>query len=378
MTQSMMPVRTPFPEPKQPRTGPLGWSEPAVHWFTDSTRPEAVASRDAVNSWYAEFPDRDAKFAARLTSEVDVDHYQALDELYVYHLLCQRHGDVRYEEGGIGPDFRIYDDGTLVGAVEVLSLFQREDWHAEQALHSRLATELNKRVRPTDGYFVDFEIEHAEPEPAPRRIADWIRVQLAGLPPHDQLDLPADVRRADLPTRLYDRDGVRIQATFIPMRKDAPAKSDPDGRIVGMGPAIGGMVNSGAWLKDRIEAKAGGRYQIGEVPFLVAASVHDLFCGDVEFITAVYGSDAVDLRTGELVRNPDGLFGTNPQGGRSRHRRISAVAVISNLRVWEAQTADVAVLHNPNAARPWPDNALLATRRFGHVATAGGDMLLAL
>src|SRR5687768_14270127 len=99
MTRSMMSVNALFPEPKQLRTGPLDWSEPAVHWFTDSTRPEACASRDAVNSWYAEFPDDDAKFAARLTSRVDVDHYQALDELYVYHLLRQRHGDVRYEEG---------------------------------------------------------------------------------------------------------------------------------------------------------------------------------------------------------------------------------------------------------------------------------------
>lgn len=372
MTQSMMPVSAPFLEPEQPRTGPLGWAEPAVHWFKDSTRPEAVASRDVVNSWYDEFPDREAKFAARLTSEVDVDHYQALDELHVHHLLRQRHGDVRYEEGGIGPDFRIYDDGTLVGAVEVLSLFQREDWNAEQARHSRLAAELNRRVRPTDGYFVDFEIEHAEQEPAPRRFADWIQRQLAALPPHDQLDLPPDVTRADLPTRVYDRDGVRIQVTFMPMRKDAPSKSSPDARIVGIGAAIGGMVNSGARLKARIREKT-GRYQIGEVPFLVAAGIHDPFCDDDEVISAVYGSDAVDLRTGEFVRNPDGLFGTDPQGGQSRHRRVSAVAVISHSRVWEAQTADVAVLHNPNAARPWPDDALPATKRFGRVATVGGN-----
>ncbi|MGI8516665.1 MAG: hypothetical protein ACR2NT_16345 [Acidimicrobiia bacterium] len=138
-----------------------------------------------------------------------------------------------------------------------------------------------------------------------------------------------------------------------------------------MGPVIGGLVNSGARLKDRIEAKAGGRYQIGEVPFLVAAGVHDTFCSDVEVISAVYGSDAMDLLTGELVRSPDGLFGTDPQRGHGRHRRFSAVAVISHLRVWEAQTAEIAVLHNPNAARPWPNDSLPTTRRFGHVANNG-------
>lgn len=67
--------------------------------------------------------------------------------------------------------------------------------------------------------------DYAEQEPAPRPFANWIRVQLAGLRPHDQLDLPPDVKRADLPTRVHDRDGVRIQVTFIPMRKDAPARS---------------------------------------------------------------------------------------------------------------------------------------------------------
>ena len=46
--------------------GPLGWIELAVHWFKELTRPEAVASRAAVNQWYDEFPDPNGAFAARL------------------------------------------------------------------------------------------------------------------------------------------------------------------------------------------------------------------------------------------------------------------------------------------------------------------------
>lgn len=100
-----MPSRSPTPlfdEPIQARTGPLGWIEPALHWFTESTRPEAVASRQTVNGWYKDFPDVDGKFAARLRSEVNVDHYQALDELYVHHILRQTHDDVHYEVGEVG------------------------------------------------------------------------------------------------------------------------------------------------------------------------------------------------------------------------------------------------------------------------------------
>ena len=109
-----------FAEPSVARTLALGRVEPAVHWFTESTRAEASASRETVNRWYREIDDADGRFAQRLRSEIDVDHYQALDELHIHHLLRTRHEDVRYEEGGVGPDFRVYDAGTCVGAVEVL------------------------------------------------------------------------------------------------------------------------------------------------------------------------------------------------------------------------------------------------------------------
>ena len=103
-----------FGDPDEERVTPLGRVEPAVHWLTESTRPEAAASRQTVNRWYASFPDADGTFGERLRSEADVDHHQALDELHVHHLLTRHHDDVRYEEGGVGPDFRIYDGGICV------------------------------------------------------------------------------------------------------------------------------------------------------------------------------------------------------------------------------------------------------------------------
>lgn len=110
-----------FPEPTSPREGPLGYVEPPVRWFSTSTRPQAIASRAAVNTWYAEFPDTpDRTFAKRLKSGNAVTHYGALDELYVHHLLRRRFDDVRYEEGGKGPDFRVYENGACILAVEVL------------------------------------------------------------------------------------------------------------------------------------------------------------------------------------------------------------------------------------------------------------------
>jgi hypothetical protein len=354
-----------FPEPPKPRIRPLGRVEPAVHWFTESTRPEAQMSRETVNRWYEELDDADGGFAQRLRSELDVDHYQTLDELFVHHLLRSRHQDVLYEEAGEGPDFRVYEGGVLIAAVEVLSLFQRADWEQQQRRHARLADELDKRLPPTAGYFVDFEIESADKEPAPRRFSDFVARRIAELPPPEELPVPQDLRWwPHLPSAVYAGDGCRIVIRFIPMRPGAAARADPDARIVGTGPVIGGMVNSDLRLRERLVAKAGGRYDVTGTPFLVVASVHDFLCSDHEVLDALYGGEAVVVGTGELVRRRDGFFGTDRQGV-GRNTRVSAVCVISAFTPWKPDDADVAVLENPYAALPWSRSVLPARRWFG-------------
>ena len=360
-----------FAEPARPRTRALGFIEPAVHWFTQSTRPEAAASREVVCRWYAEFPDTDHRFRARLRSEVDVDHYQALDELYVHHLLRREFDDVRYEEGGIGPDFRIYGNGVCIGAVEVLSLFQQQEWTREEQRHARLADAVNDRLRPTAGYFVDFQIEQADREPPPRKFVDFLVQQLHRLPRPDELDVSQVTRRADLPGAVFNRDGVVISVTFLPITGGPPGEDESDFRIVATGALIGGMVSTQQRLRDRVGAKAGDRYDIADVPFLIVAGVHDTFCDDDDVIGALYGTDAVVVATGEPTRQNDGVFGADAQRPEGRHRRVSAVAVVNELRVWEPDAADVAVLHNPYAARRWQDRMLPARRRFGPIDNLG-------
>jgi len=131
--------------------------EPRVVWLQPSTEPEAVTARRHVNAWYGEFPDPAGRLAAKLTSANDGNHYSALDELYIHHALRQVERDVRYEEGGRGPDFRVYRDGRQVLAVEVLSLFMREEWTREARRHHELTDRLNKTLRP-QGYFLHVEV----------------------------------------------------------------------------------------------------------------------------------------------------------------------------------------------------------------------------
>ena len=371
-----MKIQPLFPEPPDANTRPMGWIESPAHYLSVSTRAEAIAYRAYVNRWYESFADPNGAFAARLRSEVDVDHYQALDELFVHHLLLRRYRDIRYEEGGVGPDFRMYEDGECVAAIEVLSLFERDDWSAEKKRHFRLADAINERVPPTDGYMLNFKIEQADKEPAPRPVAEFIRRQLAQLPPHETLASQPTLGVADLPTAMYSHQGVRISMQFIPMTAGATVEDDPGLQLVVTGPVIGGTVNSGARLKDRIGAKAGTRYDIADVPFLVVAFVHDTLCTDVQVLWALYGTQSVTFPSGELLRENDGLFGLDKKYVDGRHRRVSGVAVVQDRSVLDPEVADIATFHNPFAARPWPKDAFPSSRDYGPVEVSDASIRL--
>jgi hypothetical protein len=274
---------------------------------------------------------------------------------------------VRYEEGGAGPDFRVYEDGRCVAAVEVLSLFERADWEQERRRHGRLADELNRRVRPTAGYFVHLEIEQCDRDPAPRRFADFVCKCIAELPDPQAITLPERPRMADLPSAAYFQDGCRISIRFIPMREGATARNDPDARIVGTGPMLGGIVNCGSRLRDRLVSKAGGRYEVAGCPFMIAACIHDFLCADDEVLAALYGGEAVAVDTGQLVRRRNGFFGMDAARRTGRNTRVSAVGVVSGLKTWVPEEADIAVLENPHAVVPWPRDVLPARRWYGPV-----------
>jgi hypothetical protein len=157
-----MSASTLFPEPTTPSFGPLANLEPHVVWLQRSTQPEAAAARRRVNAWYQDFPDPDGRLAAKLTSPRDEVYYVALDELYVHQALRRLEPDVRYEEGGQGPDFRIYRDGHQVLAVEVLSLFLRPEWARQARRHGELTDRLNKTFR-LQGYFLHVEVLVQDP-----------------------------------------------------------------------------------------------------------------------------------------------------------------------------------------------------------------------
>lgn len=349
-----------FPEPEKERTRPLGWAEPSVHWLKASTRPEAIAARGIVNEWYREFGDEGGRLAAGLGSESDSHFHQSIDELYVDHLLrSSGYSDIRYEEGGRGPDFRVYVNSGLLFAIEVLSLFAREDWTREQLLHARLADEIDRRVGTSGGYFVHFQVRRSVGPIPPTKLANFINRAIADLPPHETVyHRLEDGERIRL-SATFDQAGALVEVHFLAMRPGARALTDPDARVVGAGPVVGGAVNSALRLRDRLRGKMPSRYDLPEsAPYIIATVIRDSFCSSDEILTAVYGVNGLQHarsdRTGTAI---DGcFFSSDPD--QPMNRRVSAVLAVERLSLPSYENSSLTLLDNPFADSPVRENLL--------------------
>jgi hypothetical protein len=365
-----MSTSTLFPEPATPSTGRLANLEPHVVWLQRSTEPEAVAARRRVNAWYQDFPDPDGELAAKLTSTRDEVYYVALDELYVHQALRRLEPDVRYEEGGQGPDFRVYRDGRQVLAVEVLSLFLRPEWARQARRHGELTDRLNKTFRPK-GYFLHVEVLVQDPgRNLPlKALTKAAGAFLEGLP-QPQVATAAYESGQPLPWRDVERDGSYVRFEALPMRPNAAALTDPDARVVGMGPVIGGPVDSHERLKERMNAKRKKPYSLDPtVSYVLVVGNHDPFCSDLQLLMAMYGRDWEALIA---AREPlwqkelkhRGFFGIG--GGETPyHTRFSAAVVINGSVLFNDLSAmQWLVFDNPHARVRLPNGLLPTTYRF--------------
>jgi len=141
---------------------------------------------------------------------------------------------------------------------------------------------------------------------------------------------------------------------------------------------MGGEVNTATRIRDRVNEKAGGRYQIDGSPFLVAVALHDLFQTDHEMETAMYGTHAVQMSihtaAAELIRRNNGVFGANRESPLGRNRRLSAVAFLQHLLPSDPASAAVSVMVNPYPEHAWSPRFLPASRWFGEIESGGTDM----
>jgi hypothetical protein len=331
------------------------------------TWSEATSARNYINSWYERFPDQDGRFGRMLLSEDNEQHYGAMDELFIHHLLDRVVEEVRYEEGGRGPDFRIYRREDLVLAVEVVSLFMKDEWSKEWRDFGRMADEINSRTR-VNGFMVRMEPESLPRTPPVKELSSFIENWIETLQPPSRV--ASDYARTKELPRTKFRDGdIRIELRALPLRDDAASNTDPDAPLVAMGPVIGGMVDSHARLRRVLSSKRPARYGLSNVSYVIAVGNHDMFCSLDQVQQALYGPDHVVLD--EDRRNDvtwaayakDAFFGFDLTSGKGRNTRVSGVALFS-WQPWTPENASFLLFDNPWAQQPAGEVGLSSKHRF--------------
>jgi len=173
---------------------------------------QARAARETINNWYEAFVDRRGMVSSRLRSDKDTEILQAVDELYVHHLLSQP-CQPRYEEDQTSPDFRLYRSSDYVAGVEVLTQFTEQSFSSEIARNKFLVDEINSRVRATSWY-TSVTVRSWEHQPRVRHLTRWLENVI------DNLPAPvADLTREKYPTKTYSSPEVTLEFTFLPRHR---------------------------------------------------------------------------------------------------------------------------------------------------------------
>jgi hypothetical protein len=344
-------MRQVFEEPPERARSAAATFGPAVSWLRSSARPDAAAGRRLINGLYARFRDDSGRMINDLRSEDDRRFFSALDELFVHDLLVRRYR-VGYEEGDTTkPDFRLYSGDTLVGSVEVLTLLLRDDWTGEQRRHAQLADMINERLSLTT-HSLMVDIGRWDGSPSVRHIVRRLDESMAELRTAPDA-LPLD--DTGNPFLRYTSRAADIKFRFLPLPIGYRV-AEGDMIVVG-GASTGGLIDSAARLRDRLDDKA-GKYQLHSKPFAVVVGARDSWCTLDEIHRALTGTTAVRVDTGEGVRLGDGFFGVGRDHPHGKHRQVSAVYSLHDWFPGGPYQPRMTRFDNPLADAAFPHEAL--------------------
>ncbi|WP_127508640.1 hypothetical protein [Actinoplanes solisilvae] len=347
-----------FDRPATRRDWALTASEPTVTWFTEVTRPAAAEGRRIVNELYQWFPDVSGRLRADLRSTDNRRLLSALDELYVHEQLRQRY-HLAYEEGvKTRPDFRLYSGPEYVGTVEVLTLFERDDWGKEARRNAWLEDEINRLV-PLTTHSLSFDVHRWDSTPNVKHLTRWLRSILEALRQDpDHLDHDA----TGTPERVYVGRSTDIAFQFYPLRRDR-RPADGGASVIG-GPVTGGFIDAAIRLRDRLDVKA-GKYELDDKPFALVVGIRDSWCSVEEVHEALVGTPAVVIATGQATRRGDGFFGVGRKHPSGKRTQVSSVFSLHEWFPGGPYQPRTTRFDNPFAAHGFPLDALAFQGHWG-------------
>lgn len=240
------------------------------------------------------------------------------------------------------PDFRLVADQTIyLEATTVFSGIVEEGRNADR--EAWLIDALNE-VKSTD--FVSWlHFEQVGMSRPPARevvepVEEWLRTLAA-----DQTD-PQGRLGFPLPAETFTIRDWRIRLEAFPRKRER--RQLPADQFVGIGPISSGFVDDRDRIGRALEKKKKHHSKV-DAPLVLAVLGMSPVLDQVDVTQALFGTEAVEIDTGRLVRQPNGLW-------RSRRgasgRGVSAALIGSGVQPWSVAKVLPRLWLNPWATNP--------------------------
>lgn len=326
---------------------PAGHGEDSFHFLNRAASAYWGAIRDELERWFQAYPSSHAAdLRNRFRSRRPDQHWAAWWELYLFRVFTalsfsvEVHPDVA--AGPAHPDFRVdAEQSFYVEATTVFSGIVEEGRHGER--ESWILDSLDEGK--SDNFFVGVRFDTVGKErPSTREVVAPVERWLEGLDPDVVAASMKAGQRPPIHSFAFRDWQIRLEA--FPIRPEV--RGDPDHRLVGMGPMSGGFVNDREMLGKSLDRKK-RRHSKVDAPLLVAVLCMSAFLDDLDVEQVLFGSEAMIIDSGELVRKPDG-FWRSTRGVSARD--VSAVLVGTGIHPPFIATRWPRLWLNPWATRP--------------------------
>jgi hypothetical protein len=310
--------------------------------------PVWFSVRDELERWFAAYPHKDASdLRGRFRSSRHDQHWAAWWELYLHRVFdalgfdIDVHPTVARTTGR--PDFALQRQDTIY--VEAMTVFSGIVDEARSPDREAWLIDALNEVRTTDFFgFPTFErvgMERPSKAQVVRPVEKWLatldadeveRVKLAG---------------GGLPAQSFSIRDWRVHIVAFP-RRGRGRHAKPVRRFIGIGPISAGFVDDRYRIGRALDAKKKAGQTRVDGPLLLAVLGMSPVLDQEDVGQALFGSEAFDLTTNRLVRQPDGLWLTR----RGVSVGISGVLVGSAIQPWSVAQKWPRLWLNPWAEKP--------------------------
>jgi hypothetical protein len=363
-------------------TGYATRSETTFNYLNRSARPDVATTRDVVEEMFKSFPESGrADLRARFRSS-NAAHSGAFFELFLFSLLRKFGYEVVLHPSAGAPttrrvDFQVEANGNSI-FIEARTLTSNQ----EKSLRGQLLAPVLDAIDGIESqdFFLHVEIDgNLEKAIAIWPIKKFLIAWLKSLD-YDKVraESKGDDGHSNLPTTKWKEGCCTLEFTAWPK---VNGRGKP-GRAIGI--EFGGAFwnNTGQRLRKILSAKA-RRYGKLNAPYIIAVNVMDGCMDDECAIEALYGQEALRVRTfsdgrheSRAIRKLNGLW---RQHGGPRYTRVSAVLIASRLRPWCMPQSRLTLYLNPWAEFPLSDElSTLEVVRLGadgHLGRTGEPTL---